>query len=121
MPVVFGGGRTFAESLVLMNAADMFIAPTGTGVGLYKWLCNLPGLAFSNRSVLDDQSLTRWSPGVWRDSTYRHDLVPTVHLSNDLVTDWEIARGHMTRANFHVDWVDIYKAVSPGSGASQAS
>jgi hypothetical protein len=108
MPVVFSVGRIFAESLILIGAADMFIAPSGSGMALYKWICNMPGLAFSNRSVLDETSPYRWPLRVWHDRTFRHDLVPTVHLPHQLVTDGGAERDHITRANFHLDWNDIY-------------
>src|SRR5271155_4490429 len=98
----------FAEILILIEAADMFIAPSGSGMALYKWICNMPGLAFSNRSVLDETSPYRWPLRVFHDRTFRHDLVPTVHLPHQLVTDGEAERGHITRANFHLDWNDMY-------------
>jgi hypothetical protein len=113
LPVMLAVGRKFAESLVLMAAADVFIAPSGSGMALYKWLYNLPGLASSNRSVLDEKCPDRWPLRVWHDKRYRRDLVPTLHLSHELVTDGEVARGQVTRANFHLDWQEIYKAAVP--------
>lgn len=113
MPVVLGVGRPFAESIVLMGSADLFIAPSGSGMAIYKWIFNMPGLAFSNRSVLDEKCPDRWPLRVWHDKRYRSDLVPTVHLSHELVIDGEVARKQVTRANFHLDWMEIYKAAQP--------
>lgn len=128
MPVMFGVGQKFAETLVLLSVCDLFIAPSGSGMALYKWLFNMPGVAFSNRSVLDEKSPERWPLRVWHDRRFRSDLVPTVHLSHELVTDGEVARKHLTRSNFHLDWMEIYQASvpliekvleSPGSAAAE--
>jgi hypothetical protein len=113
MPVEFGVGRKFAESLVLMGAADLFIAPSGSGMALYKWLFNMPGLAFSNRTVLDEKNPNRWPLRVWHDKRYRDDLVPTVHLSHERVVDGEITHKLASRANFHLDWQEVYQAALP--------
>jgi hypothetical protein len=117
MPVVLSVGRPFVESIVLIDAAEMFIAPSGSGMSLYKWISNLPGLAFSNRTVLDLKSSFGWPLRVWHNKAYRHDLVPTVHLDGELVTDGDSARNQVTRANFHVDWQNIYAAALPLIGS----
>ena len=113
MPVWFSVGRMIAESIVLVDAADMFIAPTGSGMTLYKWLSNQPGLAFSNRCALDDQSPERWILRVWHDPTFRPDIAPTVHLPYLKVEDVLQPSEHPTRANFHLDWNDLYEASIP--------
>ncbi len=113
MPVVFGVGRTFSESLILIEAADLFIAPSGSGMGLYKWICNMPGIAFSNKAVLDTSSHLGWPLRVWHEKKYRHDIVPTIHLPHNVVHNGEEARNHETRANFHLDWKDIYSIAKP--------
>jgi hypothetical protein len=109
MPVMCGVGRTFHESLTLMSVADLFIAPSGTGMAFYKWIFNLPGLAFSNRSVLDEASPLKWPLRVWHDPTYRHDITLTEHLSHELVTDSNPERDSITRANFHLNWKSLYE------------
>lgn len=50
------------------------------------------------------------SSTVWDNPRFRHDVVPTAHLSGDVVMDVESARGHVSRANFHLDWIDLYEA-----------
>ena len=78
---------------------------------LYKWISNLPGLTFSNRAVLARISQRTWTHlRVWDNPRFRHDVVPTAHLSGDVVMDVESARGHVSRANFHLDWIDLYEA-----------
>jgi hypothetical protein len=108
MPVLFSVGRKFAESVVLNDTADLFIAPSGSGMALYKWISNMPGLAFSNKTVLDEEH-PYWSLRVWHNPNFRADIVPTTHLASRLVTDGEVARGHHSRANFHLDWADLYE------------
>ncbi len=113
MPVWFSVGRTIAESIVLVDAADLFVAPTGSGMTLYKWLSNLPGLAFSNRATLDDNSPDHWILRVWHNPAFRPDIAPTKHLPFHLVQD-DLAPGeHHTRANFRLDWNDLYHATVP--------
>jgi hypothetical protein len=111
MPIMFGVGRTFGESIVLMDLADFFIAPSGSGMAIYKWVLNKPGLAFSNKAVLDEASPHRWPLRVWHDRTFRRDMVPTMHLPHEFVRDGDIARNHISRANFHLDWMDLFRNV----------
>ncbi|MDE1150192.1 MAG: hypothetical protein PW843_26870 [Azospirillaceae bacterium] len=106
-------GRKFSESIVLNNAADLFIAPSGSGMTLYKWVSNIPGIAFSNRSVLDLKNWHSWPLRVWHDNKLRENLVATIHLSPDAVTDGEMQRKSITRANFSLDWMKLYEASLP--------
>ena len=113
LPVMFSVGRTFAESLVMLNSADLFVAPSGSGMGIYKWISNLPGLAFSNRSVLDPHSPHRWPLLVWHNPLFRNNITETIHLDPEWVTDGPMERDHISRANFHLDWRHIYDAAVP--------
>ena len=113
MPVEFSVGKTLAESIILSDSADLFIAPIGSGMTMYKWISNLPGLTYSNRAVLARISRRKWTAlRVWDNPRFRHDVTPTAHLSADFVEDTESARGHETRANFNLDWNDLYEAAA---------
>ena len=113
MPVSFAVGRTLAEAITLVDAADMFIAPSGSGMTLYKWLSNLPGLAFSNRAVLDEASTDKWALRVWHNPLFRPDVSETMHLPAEFVQDEPLDEQHNTRLNFHMDWSRIYEAAVP--------
>jgi hypothetical protein len=104
MPVALAVGRRFADALLLCDAADCFIAPSGSGMALYKWLSNMPGLAFSNKAVLDVQQGRSWSLRVWHNKTFRHDIAPTIHISPNLVEDVASERQDFERNNFHLSW-----------------
>lgn len=108
MPVSFAVGRTFAEAIVLCDAADCFIAPGGSGLTLYKWISNKPGLVFSNRTVLDLANGSGWSLRVWSNPAFRRDVSPTAYLPLELVQDGDVERNHFTRANFHLDWRALF-------------
>jgi hypothetical protein len=113
MPTFFGVGRTFAESLVLIEIADCFVAPSGSGMGLYKWIANIPGIAFSNRFVLNVANPGRWPLIVWDQPRYRQDVVPTVYISHNLVVDGDVPHDAISRANFHLDWKDLHEIAAP--------
>ena len=117
MPVRLAVGRTLAEAITLVNAADLFIAPSGSGMTLYKWLSNLPGVAFSNRAVLDEASTDKWALRVWHNPDFRADISETRHLSAASVQDEPLAEQHYTRLNFHMDWERLYEAALPMIGS----
>jgi hypothetical protein len=104
MEVALAVGKTFFESIVLCDAADLFIAPSGSGMALYKWLSNIQGIAFSNRSVLDAACPHSWPLRVWHNPAFRADITPTLHLVPELVDDVPSSRDHVSRNNFHMDW-----------------
>ncbi len=114
IPSVSAVGRRFAEALLLQDAADLFIAPSGSGMALYKWISNRPGLAFSNRFVLREGEGANWALRVWHNPAFRADVVPTVHLAPECVTDVAVpGREEAGRANFHLDWQDLHRAAVP--------
>jgi hypothetical protein len=113
MPVVSAVGGRFAEAIVLQDAADLFIAPAGSGMALYKWISNLPGLAISNRFVLQEGTGANWALRVFHNPAFRPDVVETRHLAPALVTDEPVAERDAGRANFHLDWRDLHAASVP--------
>lgn len=105
--VIMAVGRVFFEAFLLCNAASCFIAPAGSGMMLYKWISNLPGIAFSNSTALDEVN-GEWHLRVWHNPAYRYDVVPTVHLPSKAVTDEPFNEERpKSRANFHLDWRDL--------------
>jgi hypothetical protein len=108
LPCMFSVGRTFYESIYLNHSANFFVAPSGSGMAVYKWLSNMPGIAFSNRSVLDENSPDKWHLRVWHNPIFRDNLAPTAHVPYDFVVDGDIMREHISRSNFHMDWKNLY-------------
>jgi hypothetical protein len=110
LPIIFGIGRTFFESIVLCDMVDAFVAPVGSGMTVYKWLTNKPGVAFSNRTTLNNERT--WGPlRVW---DYNCEIIEPAHyLPMDKVTDVDGGRDQQSRANFMLDWKDLYAFVRP--------
>lgn len=106
IPVMRGVGQPFCEGVMLCEAVDAFVAPSGSGMALYKWISNKPGVAFSNRVVLS----TEHNPlKVW--DFFREGITPAFYVASDLITDGEPQRGDPARANFSMDWRDLHDAV----------
>lgn len=97
---------TLAESFVLGDVADFFIAPVGAGMAKSRWISNLPGVAFSNRSF----SLPTSRDGRLYDS-YRDDARKAVHVPSEKITDVEAGHATGFRANFRLDWQDLLPLV----------
>lgn len=95
------------ESISLIAQSNFFIAPWGAGLAKYKWICNKPGVVFTSRWNL----LNKADLHIYDLDRYREDVVPSVYLTADCVTD-EGVDGVNTRvpngmehtyANFSVD------------------
>jgi len=86
------------------------VAPIGSGMALYKWLTNKPGVAFSNRFALDPATPDRWSMMVFEH--YRENIRPMLCVPLAAVTDLESERhGIANRANFTLDEAMLYATV----------
>lgn len=110
VPVIFGVGRTFFESIVLSSYAQAFVAPIGSGMTIYKWITNKPGVAFSNRTALNDDRV--WTPlRVW--DHYCEQIMPAVYIGADKVQDVEDPRQDVSRANFTMKVEDLVATVEP--------
>lgn len=104
-PVIFGVGARFCESIVLCDMVDAFLAPAGSGMAIYKWINNKPGLTISNEAVLNETQ--PFGPlRVW--DHYRENIVKANYLPSKYVTDVGGVRGDRTRSNFSLDWRDLY-------------
>ena len=106
MPVINSVGGKFAESIVLSDLIDAFVAPSGSGMAIYKWITNKPGVAFSNKSVLDEKSpclpLRVWDH-------FRPGIIEARYLAAERVRDVEANNhGQITRNNFSMDWRDLH-------------
>lgn len=91
-----------AESIVLSQMADAFIAPVGAGMAKYRWIANLPGVAYSNRIFSADDHLH----GHLYDY-YREHARAARHLPAELVKDIAVAGMEASRSNFELDWRDL--------------
>ncbi|MFG1411939.1 tetratricopeptide repeat protein [Xanthobacter sp. VTT E-85241] len=101
-------GCTIAESLVLADLADCFIAPVGAGMAKYRWIANLPGVAFSNVAFSQAQSFD----GRLYDH-FREGAVAAVHVAPEDVRDVQERLGVASRANFSMDWQALHRLAVP--------
>ena len=103
-------GLSIHESVAISSMCDAFVAPVGSGMALYKWLTNKPGVAFSNTHCLNPASPDRWALTVF--DAHRDDLVPSKTVPLSAVTDVEQARhGSSLRANFTLDRSVLHKTI----------
>lgn len=96
-----------AESIVLSQMADAFIAPVGAGMAKYRWIANLPGVAYSNRGFSADDHLY----GHLYDY-YREHARAARHLPAELVRDIAVEGMEALRSNFQLDWRDLQALAS---------
>jgi hypothetical protein len=93
-------GCSPAESIVLTEMIDAFLAPIGAGMAKYRWISNKTGVGYSNTIFLSPGDLA----GHLYDS-YRDDPVPMVYVDPADVSDVDEGhRGDRSRANFSMDW-----------------
>lgn len=103
-------GLSIHESVAIAHACDAFVAPVGSGMALYKWLTNKPGVAFSNR-FCSDLNNPRRGPFAIFDGC-RPDIVPARYVPLSAVTDVEVDRhGLSSRANFTLNRSILYDTV----------
>lgn len=100
-------GCSSADSIVLISIADVIISPLGAGLAKSRWICNKPGLVFSNRLGLAADNIHSRLYDM-----YRTDLVPLRYLDSSKVLDVGGAlHGELFRSNFSLDWRDVYDGV----------
>ncbi len=99
-------GCSVAESLALASACDLFVAPIGAGMAKYRWIANLPGVAFSNSAWLQPNEFN----GRLYDF-FREGARVAEYLEPDEVADVGGDRG-IGRANFSLDWRRLHARVS---------
>ena len=100
-------GLGIHESVVIADLCDLYLAPVGSGMALYKWLTNKPGVAFSNRFCLDPTNPGRWAFTVF--DQHRQDIIPANYIPLTAVTDVEAdCHGEPSRANFTLDRSVLY-------------
>ena len=106
IPVFRSVGRLFRESIVISESVDFFVAPSGSGMTIYKWLTNKPGVAFSNSSVMNKASPHRWPLTVW--DRFRAGVIPALYISAEDVRDVPSKRDHISRFNFSLNWSVLF-------------
>ena len=99
-------GCSVAESIVLATQCDFFIAPVGAGMAKYRWIANLPGVAFSNSTFSQPSSFD----GRLYDR-FREAGQAARHVPAECIGDVEVRRGEVGRANFSMDWRDLHREV----------
>ncbi|SDR05937.1 M48 family metallopeptidase [Brevundimonas sp. 374] len=99
-------GCTVAESLVIAEMADGFIGHVGAGMAKYRWVANLPGVAFSNETF----STPGHRDGQLYDS-YREGARKAIHVPQSAVRDDRSPGAPVgTKANFSMNWQSVYEA-----------
>ena len=100
-------GCSIEESCILAELSDFYIAPVGAGMAKYRWITNLPGVAFSNESFSKPDS----EHGRLYDH-YRDDAIKALHVDQSAVKD--VAEGNTSggRANFTMDWHELLPLAS---------
>jgi hypothetical protein len=100
-------GLSMHESVAVSYLCDVFVAPVGSGMGLYKWLTNKPGVAFSNTFCVNPANPYRWTFLVFE--SYRENIIPSTYIPLSSVTDIEAAHhGQASRANFTLNRSHLY-------------
>jgi hypothetical protein len=100
-------GLSIHESVAISTLCDAFLAPTGSGMALYKWLTNKPGVAFSNRYCSDPANPNRWAVTIFDEC--RDAIIPAKVLPLSAITDAEPTRhGWVGRVNFTLDRSVLY-------------
>lgn len=99
-PVMTAVGGKLCESVHLCELIDCFVSPAGTGMIVYKWLTNKPGLSFSNTVVMNPAhgfgNLRVWD-------RYRDDIVAADYMPIEHITDVEVMHDDPSRTNFLLD------------------
>ena len=100
-------GCTVAESLVIADLADGFVGHVGAGMAKYRWIANLPGVAFSNETF----SAPGHRDGRLYDN-YREDARKAIHVPQAAIKDDQSAGApEGLKANFSMDWRSVHQAV----------
>lgn len=103
-------GRPLNEAVAISFYCDAFVAPMGSGMAIYKWLTNKPGIAFSNRTALDKNNPA--GSGIRVFDGHRENIIQSHYLPLEVVTDLEQTRhGIEHRANFSLDEDLFYRSV----------
>lgn len=106
VPVMSSIGCSISESLVVGDQADAFIGHVGAGMAKYRWVSNLPGVAFSNETF----SRPNDRDGRLYDH-YREQARKALHVARDSVRDVVGPKYRTPNSNFSMDWRDLHKIV----------
>lgn len=106
IPIYNSIGCTVTESLVIADLSDGFISHVGAGMAKYRWIANLPGVAFSNEVFS--------TPG-HRDGRlydhYREGARQAIHVPQAAIKDDTSPGGPVgLKANFSMDWRSLHQA-----------
>ncbi|OYY73984.1 MAG: hypothetical protein B7Y40_06935 [Gammaproteobacteria bacterium 28-57-27] len=106
-------------SLKWIESSDFFIAPWGAGLAKYKWVCNLPGVVFTNNwNIVNKDDL-----GIYESSSVREGAFPCVYVAPVYIDDEndpssqiiDIGKSYVTNNpswnNFYVNVEGIKKAI----------
>lgn len=92
-------GMPIAHSIVACKLIDAFVAPWGTAMTKYKWVCNKPGVAFGGQAEGPAEV------GVRVFDRFRDDMVPAVDIPRENISD--AGPGNLNeplRRNFDMRW-----------------
>ncbi|TCL90323.1 hypothetical protein C8J38_10839 [Rhizobium sp. PP-WC-2G-219] len=100
-------GATISDSILACDSIDFFIAPVGAGLAKTRWICNKPGLAFSNEEFMTENHFEGFLY-----SHFRSDLVPMYYVEKTKIRNADSGNhGMIGRANFYMDWQELLNPV----------
>lgn len=104
VPILSSIGCSIAESLVIGDVCDSFVGHVGAGMAKYRWISNLPGVAFSNETF----SRPRDRDGRLYDN-HREAARKAMHVS--LVDIVDVPGPKTSRSNFMMNSSALLAAV----------
>lgn len=99
-------GCTVAESLIIADLADGFMGHVGAGMAKYRWIANLPGVAFSNEIFSGPGHRDGRLYDSYREGARQAIHVPQAAIKDDLSSDAPAG----LKANFLMDWRSVHQA-----------
>ncbi len=104
-------GCPIAESLLLCDAVDAYVAPIGAGMAKSRWITNKPGVAFSNDVMLEPEHP---DGSLYDNPKFREAPRPAVFVDQQAVTN--LGKGRYKRAfraNFSMRWESVHEKLMP--------
>ena len=74
------------QSISLISNADFFISPWGAGLAKYKWICNKPGIIFTNQWNLKNKGDLH----IYDNKELRENAIPSAYLNSNFIADSDI-------------------------------
>lgn len=103
------------EAITLINSADFFVSPWGAGLAKYKWICNKPGIVFTNNWNIEHKGDLH----IYDQEQYRENAIASRYLNTSYISDLDVKEANtiiplgMEKAysNFVVDVVGLISEI----------